>query len=84
MLKIHKNSLLILALTSLVGSRAMFSFFNDPEGPNLLVVIGMAVILYSVSLAAYLSDAPATGFKKLSLAILIQIALVTSLYFLLR
>ncbi len=39
MLNSKKTSLLILGTTSVVCSRVMFSFFNDPEGPNLLVVI---------------------------------------------
>jgi hypothetical protein len=56
----------------------MFVFFNDPEGPNLLIVIGTAVILYFLSLAAYLSKYSAL--KKLLLAILIQIAVVGGLY----
>lgn len=44
-----KISLLILFITSLVCSRTMFLFFNDPEGPNLLVVTGVAVIVYFLS-----------------------------------
>lgn len=32
-------------------SRTMFSFFDDPEGPNLLVVVVMAGVIYFLSLA---------------------------------
>ncbi len=83
---IVKTSLVTLGLTSLVCSRAMFSLFNDPEGPNLLVVIGMAVVVYALSLAVYLYY-PSTkleGLKRLLLVILIQIIIVTGFYFLLN
>lgn len=80
--KSKKTQLLILAITALVLSRAMFVFFNDPEGPNLLVVTVLAVIVYVVSLASYASKF--SNSKKLLLAILIQIALVIVLYFCLK
>jgi hypothetical protein len=65
----------------------MFLFFNDPEGPNLLVVMGMAVIVYFLSLAVYLlgsSTLLLTGIKRLLLVIFIQIILVTGFYFFLN
>ena len=80
--KSKKISLLILGLTSIAASRIMFLLFNDPEGPNLLVVMGMAVIVYFLSLAVYLFNL--SGPKKLLLAILIQIITVTGLYFSLK
>ncbi len=85
-LKSKKISLLILGITSLICSRAMFAFFNDPEGPNLLIVIVLAVIVYALSLAIYFFFPliKQDGFKKVLLAIFAQIIIVTSLYFLLR
>jgi hypothetical protein len=74
-----KTSLLILAITAIVCSHVMFLFFNDPEGPNLLIVIGMAVVVYFLSLVAYLFNI--SGSKKLLLAILIQIVIAVALYF---
>ncbi len=74
-----KTSLILLGITAVVCSRAMFFFFNDPEGPNLLIVTVMAAILYVASLTAYLFNL--SGSKKLLLAIFIQILIVTSLYF---
>lgn len=74
-----KTSLLILGITSLVCSRVMFLFFSDPEGPNLLIVIVTAVVVYFLSLAAYLFNFSIP--KKLLLAIFIQIIIVTGLYF---
>jgi hypothetical protein len=80
-------SLVILAVTSIVCSRALFWFFNDPEGPNLVIVLGMAAIVYGVSwaISRYIPPvASFTGGKRLSLTIIIQILLVTIFYFLLR
>jgi hypothetical protein len=77
-----KICLITLALTSLVLSRLVFFFFDDPEGPNLLIVVVLALILYFLSFVAY-SLLPLTNPKKLLLAILIQALLVTGLYFLL-
>jgi hypothetical protein len=62
----------------------MFLFFNDPEGPNLLVVMGMAVMVYLLSLAVYFFDPSTTGLKKFLLAISVQIVLVAGLYFFLE
>ena len=75
-----KTSLLILGITALVCSRTLFFLFDDPEGPNLLVVTVLAVILYSASLMVY-SFVPATaGLKKLLLAFCTQIVIVAGLY----
>ncbi len=79
--KSKKTSLVILGIISLVCSRVLFIFFNDPEGPNLLIVIGMAGILYVLSLAVYAFNS--SGPKKFLFAILIQILVVIGLYFLL-
>jgi hypothetical protein len=80
------GSLLILVITAFACSRIMFAFFNDPEGPNLLVVTGMAAIIYLVSSAAYLSNiTPSlTGFKRSSAAIVIQMLIATGFYLGLR
>jgi hypothetical protein len=88
--KSKKTLLLILAVTAIVCSRLMFLFFNDPEGPNLLVVMGMALVVYLLSLAVYLltpSTLPLvsfTGLKRLLFVIFIQLIIVTGFYFLLN
>ena len=74
-----KTSLIILGITALVCSRVMFAFFNDPEGPNLLIVLVTAAIVYFLSLVAYRLNIPAS--KKLLVAIIIQIIIVTGFYF---
>jgi len=92
---IKKSSLLILGITALVFSRTMFLFFNDPEGPNLLIVVVMAGIIYFLSLAVYTHvftvkivqrfvDILPASFSKLIVVTLIQLLLVTVFYFCLR
>lgn len=73
-----KTPLLILGATSILFSRVMFLFFDDPEGPNLLVVMGTAAVVCFVSLAACLFDF--SGTKRLFFAIFIQVILVAGLY----
>jgi hypothetical protein len=83
-LTLKKTELLILGVTALVCSRAMFAFFNDPEGPNLLIVIVAAAIVYLLSLVAYVWTPSATPAKRLLLAISTQIVLVAGAYFFLK
>jgi uncharacterized membrane protein (GlpM family) len=44
-----KNSYIILAISAVLLSRLTFVFFDDTEGPNLLVVTMLALVLYSLS-----------------------------------
>ncbi len=60
----------------------MFMLFDDPEGPNLLIVVVMALVLYGVSAVAYQATFPNP--KKLWLAVLIQVVAALTLYFCLR
>jgi O-antigen/teichoic acid export membrane protein len=77
--KIH----IILIITSLLLSRSIFFFIDDPEGPNLVVVIGLALIIYFMSSVPYMVRSSFTSLKKLSLAISIQVLLVIILSFIL-
>ena len=79
--KSENISLLILGLTSLVASRILFQFFDDPEGSNLLIVVGMAVIIYFLSLAVFTLSTKLMGLRKLLLGIFVQILLVITFYF---
>jgi hypothetical protein len=75
-----KPSLLVLGITALVCSRTLFFLFHDPEGPNLLIVSVLGVILYVASFIVW-SYIPATSVvQKLLLAISTQILIVTGLY----
>ncbi len=78
---IKKTSLLILVITSLTFSRLMFAFFNDPEGPNLLIVAVTALIVFLLSLGVCSFIPSVTGRNKVLLAICIQIVIVIGLYF---
>jgi hypothetical protein len=64
----------------------MFAFFHDPEGPNLLVVTGMASVIYLVSSAVYLSNVypSLTGLKRCSATIFMQIFVAAGFYLGLR
>jgi hypothetical protein len=79
-----KASLIILGITAIVLSRVMFLFFNDPEGPNLLVVLGMAAVVYLLSLVPYSFGPSATSQKKLILGFCAQIVILVCFYFFLR
>ena len=80
----------------MVCSRALFFFIDDPEGPNLLVVTVMAIIIYSLSFVVYLrtislerlrqhlSFLSSQGPKSLSIVIIIQIIIAVTLWFLLK
>lgn len=78
-----KISLVLLGITSILCSRTMFAFFNDPEGPNLLIVVVMAAILFAVSLPVYTyypSVKPESQ-RRLLLPIFTQMIVVVCLYF---
>ena len=80
LLESKKTSLLLLLVTAFGLSRALFFFFHDPEGPNLLIVTVLALILCSASFIA-LKFIPATGArKKLLFAICTQVLIVAGLY----
>lgn len=72
--------LLLLVITAFVLSRALFFFFHDPEGPNLLIGVVLALILYSPSLIVWKFIPATSGSKKLLFAICTQILIVTGLY----
>ncbi len=77
-----KRTLLILGVPAVLLSFALFHSFNDPEGPNLLVIAVGAAIIYGVSLTAYALGSQATDAKRFGIAILVQILVVFILYFL--
>ena len=80
--KSKKTPLIILGATSIVCSRVMLLLFDDPEGPNLLVVMGTALMVYLLSLVVY--SFSFSNNKKLLLAIFIQAIIVAGLYFCLK
>ena len=75
-----KTSLLLLVVTAFVCSRTLFFFFNDPEGPNLLIVTVLALLLYTASWIAWRFIPATTTGKKLLFAICTQLLIVAGLY----
>jgi hypothetical protein len=43
-----------LGVWALLLSRVIFVFLDDPEGPNLVVVVGTAIVLYLTTASVYL------------------------------
>ena len=73
---------MILATTAIVCSRILFFFFNDPEGPNLLIVVGLALVVFFLSYSAYVFiPSRMYGVKRLLTAISFQMLLYIGLYF---
>lgn len=85
---LNKNiSFLTLGVVALVLSGGMMRVFNDPEGPNLFITAFFAAIGFAASLAInyfYSSTISITGYKRLLVAIVVQLIVFTILYFALR
>ena len=76
----QKTSLLLLVITAFACSRTLFFLFHDPEGPNLLIVTVLAMILYIASFIVWRFIPASTASKRLLAAICAQIIVVTGLY----
>ncbi len=76
--------LIILGISSVLCSRSMFYFIDDPEGPNLLVVFVMASIIYFLSSTIYKYGPFPRVLKKIPLVILLQLIVTIVFYFLLK
>ncbi|MBL8158797.1 hypothetical protein JNK62_04655 [bacterium] len=86
-LESRKVQSLILFLTALVCSRTMFVSFNDPEGPNLLVIAVGAVVICAASWIANRfvpAISRSKGIAKILLMIAVQAVVTTILYFALK
>lgn len=79
--KSKKISLIILAVTAIICSRTVFFLFNDPEGPNPIVIAGLALAIYFLSFPAYIfSPFKIKGITRLSGVICIQLLLAIGTY----
>jgi hypothetical protein len=74
------TSLLLLVITAFVCSGTLFRLFDDPEGPNLLVVTVLALLLYGASFIAWEFTPATTASKKLLSGVGTQLLIVTGLY----
>lgn len=80
-----KISLLILAATAIICSRLLFFFFSDPEGPNLLIVAVLSLVVYALSAVVYFfSSFKVYGIARLLTVIGIQMLSIVVLYFCMR
>jgi hypothetical protein len=76
---------LVLGVTALIFSRVLFFLIPDPEGPNLLVVVVMAALIWCLSLGTEkIIFKTFHGERKLLVAVLIQFVVAGCLYFSLR
>ena len=75
-----KKPLFLLGITAFAFSRTFFFLFHDPEGPNLLIVTVLAMLLYVASFIAWRFIPATTASKKLFFAICTQVLIVTGLY----
>lgn len=83
-MKTAKMHILVLGIVSLACSRTWFAFIDDPEGPNLLIVVALAAMLFGLSLGAYRFAPLSYGLKKLAAAILVQVVAAGILYLFLK
>lgn len=83
---IARRPLLILAITAAICARTMFALFDDPEGPNLLVVAVMTAIIFLPSAGLYLSRLrPAlAGTARVLATIVLQLVATAAFYLALR
>jgi heme/copper-type cytochrome/quinol oxidase subunit 4 len=51
--KIKIIPFVVLGIVSIVCSKMLFIFLDDPEGPNLLIVVAAAVVIYIAFLTIY-------------------------------
>lgn len=75
-----KTPLVLLVISAFSCSRLLFYFFDDPEGPNLLIVTVLALILLGASFIAWRFIPATTASKRLLIAICVQLAIVAGLY----
>lgn len=78
----HQSGFALLGITALICARGLFFFFNDPEGPNLLIVVVTALFIFLISLFGYTYAAHKNAFQKILSALCIQLLLAATLYFL--
>jgi len=74
--KQYRNHSAILGVVALILSRLSFVFIDDPEGPNLLIVVVLALVLYALSLVSYKLYKSSKLAAKLSFAAAVQIVFV--------
>lgn len=82
MFESRKVRFVIATLSAFFLSGGMLRLFNDPEGPNLLIVAVFAVPLLIASMAVHAFNLIPSrpGYQKLLLAIALQIVAAAIIY----
>jgi hypothetical protein len=80
--KSKRISLILLGATAVICSRLLFFSFNDPEGPNFLIVFILALFIYCLSTVVYrFGPSKFKGLTRLSGVMVIQLVAIVVLYF---
>lgn len=74
----------ILGAASIAFSKLLLTLFNDPEGPNLLIVMVTAAVIYVASFIFYKFISRVDSPRRFILTILVQVIIVACLYFIFR
>jgi hypothetical protein len=76
----------ILYITPVLLCRLMFVFIDDPEGPNLLIVVLGALVIYFTSkiIFSFLFSKMENNNRKILLSLLIQVVVVFIFFLFLR
>ena len=75
-----KRAPLLLLVTAFPCSRTLFFLFDDPEGPNLLIVTVLALLLYGASLLVWRFIPATSAGMRLLFGICTQVLIVAGLY----
>lgn len=78
---LNKCYLVLLGVSAIVLGRSVFFFFDDPEGPNLLVVGVVALGTYLLALPVYMF-VRTTASIRFCFGIVAQIVILVGLYIL--
>lgn len=82
-----KISSFVLGVTALVLSSTVLHSFNDPEGPNLLIIGVFGAVIFGVSLVInyfHSGTLAVQGSTRLTVAIVVEIVFAGVMYFLFR
>jgi hypothetical protein len=73
-----------LFAVALFIARTTQLLFDDPEGPNLLIVAALGLVLFGASLLVYRPRVNLSRFWRFVVAVLVQLTVGAVLYFVFR
>ncbi len=74
----------LLGISSLASSRLFYALFDDPEGPNLLIVVILGIFLFVPASFIYIRFVSLPIWTRLHLSVLFELGAVLVLFFCLR